>query len=473
MTKLVLCNHWLFPVSTFHFGLASLAAYIKETHPQVSVKIIEGENIFEEIIVAKPDIVGFTCDTVSYLPTVELAKKIRKTLDIPLIVGGVHVTAMPKIFDPVFQIGVIGEGEVTLSELLTIFEKYNCFPNRLIRKVKGIVFRDKGKVILTKKRELVKNIDRLPYPARELVPMNEVYLKNQVNLFGVSKMAAIMSSRGCPYKCVFCGSPVQWGGVRFHSAEYVVKEIEFLLTKYGIDGIIFWDDFFISPKERLIKMADLIRKKGLNKKITFFGYARANLINEDICLILQKMNVKRLIFGLESGSEKILDFLKEKTVKVEDNKRALLLCRKYKISTSSGFIVGTPGETVCDLQKTYQFMKKYPLDNSYIYILTPYPGTKIWNLALRYGLISNSMDFGRLFVQFPPPSIFDYFRKEKKNILEGRIFLNIEYQTDKKYLKLIFKMHKMAHFQNMLFYLKNIFADPKLLTKLFIREVPS
>ena len=183
------------------------------------------------------------------------------------------------------------------------------------------------------------------------------------------------------------------------------------------------------------------------------------------------MNVKRLIFGLESGSDKILGFLKGNSVKVEDNKRALILCKKYGITTSSGFIVGTPGETVSDLRETYEFMRKYPLDNSQVYILTPYPGTKMWGIAEEQGLVSKKMNFGKLFVQLSPPSIFDYLRKDNKEIVKRRIFLNNEYKYNKEYLRLVFKMHKLAHFRNTVFYLKAIMKDLRLLEKILRKEI--
>jgi len=463
--KLVLVNFWQFSVQTPHFGLISLAAYIREKFPKIKIKIVEGINPIREIISLKPDIIGFTSDTLTYLKTVNGAKQLRKEIKAPFIIGGVHITALPESLDPVFDLGVIGEGELTFVKLLKIFQKHRRFQTADLKQIKGLVFFDKNQLIKTKPRELIKDIDQLPYPARDLVPMEEYYLKDQLNLFGVRRLATLMTSRGCPYHCVFCGSPVQWGRVRFHSPEYVVGEIKKLVKDYQVDGIMFWDDLFTAPEARIKKMAELIKKENLHKRLTFFGYARANLINEEMCLILKSINVKRLIFGLESGSEKILDYLKQHSVSVTDNQRAVYLCRKYGITTSSGFITGTPGETLADLKKTYKFMKEYPLDNTQIYILTPYPGTETWRQAEAKGLVSPKMDFSKLFVQLPGLKLFDFFRKDKPEMIKGRIFLNQKYKNNQKYLRLIFKMQKLAFWQNLSFYLKALSKDLYLILK--------
>lgn len=464
--NLALVNIWQFPIQTPHFGLTSLAAYVREKMPAVKIKVIEGLDPLGEVIRAKPDVVGFTSDTLVYKKTVQKAKQLREKIRAPFILGGIHATALPGSFDSVFSLGVIGEGEITLVKLLEVFQGQGRFDKKDLKKIKGVIFLDRGKLISTGRRELIKDIDQLPYPARDLTPMEEYYLRNQLNLFGVRRLATLMTSRGCPYRCVFCGSPVQWGRVRFHSPEYVVGEMKMLLRNYQIDGLMFWDDLFTAPEKRVEKMAQLVKKEGLDKKITFFGYARANLINEKICRILKGMNVKRLIFGLESGSEKILGYLKQKSVTVADNRRAVRLCRQYGITTSSGFITGTPGETPGDLRKTYEFMKKYPLDNTQIYILTPYPGTETWRLAEKEGLVSSQMDFSRLFVQLPSLRLKDFFRRDKPEIIKDRIFLNTKYKHNKEYLRLIFKIQKLAFWQNLWFYLGVIPRDLGLVMRI-------
>ncbi len=453
--RLVLASLWIFDAETPHFGLISLAAYIRKMIPDIIIDVVEGTDIADKIARKKPDIVGFTSDTLMYSRVCNLAEIIRKKTDAFLLIGGIHISADPDSFSPVFDAGIVGEGELTFTEILDKFKEINGkISADDLRKIPGLVFFDKNNLEKTSRRELIKNIDDLPFPARDIVPLKEYYLKDQVNLFGVKREIAIMTSRGCPYHCIFCGSPVQWGRVRFHSAEYVVNEIEYVVNEFKADGIMFWDDLFIAPEPRIMKIAELIKSKGLHKKVAFTGFARANLMNEKICAVLKEMNVKRLIFGLESGSEKILKYLKKNSVTVEDNRRAVTLCKKYGITSSSGFIVGTPGESVEDLQDTYKFMKGYPLDNSQIYILTPYPGTEIWADAIKNNLIPKELPFEKLFVQLRSVSPLDFFRKSRPDLLKGKIFLNKEYENNPEYLDLIFNMMKLAALQNIKFYLK-------------------
>lgn len=463
---LVLVSLWTFEHTLPHFGLTCLAAYLREKLPEVEVSIVEGLNSFEEILEKKPEIIGFTSDTLTFNKTVETAENLKRKLGVPIILGGVHITAWPESLPAVFDIGVIGEGEISTYEILKLFSRNYDFPVKKLRAINGLVFKSRGKLIQTAPQPLISDIDLLPFPARDLTPMNEFYLKKQLNLFGVKRLAAIMTTRGCPYRCIFCGSPVHWKKARFHSAEYVIAEIKYLVDFYRIDGLMFWDDLFILPRGRLKKMADLIETEGLNRRLTFFGYARANLIDDETCRILQKMNVKRLIFGFESGSEKILGQLKRKSVTISDNRRTIRLCRKYSLTTSSGYIVGTPGETISDLRQTRRFMTKYPLDNTQVYLLTPYPGTEIWQIAENLKLVSKKMDFSRLYVQLSPLSFIDLLKKHKREILKDRVFLNPKYKNNQKYLDLIFEMQKLAFWQNLSFYLKMFFKDAGLIKRI-------
>lgn len=467
---LTLVNIWKIENHTPHFGLTALAAYVKTKIPNLEIKIVEGLNPLKDILKSKPDIVGFTSDTLAFKATKTIATKVKNKLKVPILIGGVHITAMPKSFSKPFDVGLIGEGEITLTELIQSFLENSKLDYEKLEKIDGLIFKKNKNIVKTEPRKLIKNIDELPFPAREITPMNEIYLKNQFNLFNAKRMVSIMTSRGCPYHCVFCGSPVQWGGSRFHSPEYVVKEIKFLVDTYKIDGIMFWDDLFIAPIERLKKLKDLIIKEKLNEKLVFFGYARANLITEEVCKILAEMNTKRLIFGLESGSSKILGYLKQNSVTVEDNKRAVDLCRKYKITSSSGYIVGTPGETLDDLQDTYNLMKKHPLDNTQIYILTPYPGTKIWIEAKKKRLVSDHMDFDKLFVQLPAINFLDIFRNQK-DLTKNRIFLNTTYKNNKKYMALVFKIQKLAMIQNVFYYIKIAPQNLDLIRRLIIKKI--
>lgn len=453
--------------SSPHVGLLSLAAYVKKNLEWVNVKVIEDLDPTEKILKMKADVIGFTADTIAFNKTLKVARIIKDKgkCMAKIIIGGVHISACPEVIGEPFDVGVWGEGEVTLEILLKLFRKKKNITTDDLKKIDGLVFVDKGRIVKTKKREFIKNIDTLPFPARELVPMEEDYFKRQVNLYGIRKMVTVMTSRGCPYHCVYCGSPVQWGNVRFHSAEYVIEEIRQVIKKYKADGIMFSDDLFIVPRERLLKLVELIKNEGWEKKIVFSGFARANLMDEEICRALKSINVHKLTFGFESYSETMLEYLKDRSVTVEQNIQAIKLCHKYGIAAASGLIVGTPGETLNDLNETYRIMKEQPMDNTQIYILTPYPGTKIWNYAEKEGLVNLEMDMDKLFVQVPLSASWRWWKKDKFFFLKDRIFLNQKMRNNQKYLGMILKMNQLAFWQNIKYYLKQIIKSPKVLLR--------
>lgn len=463
--KLVLVYHQMkIQSNSPHFGLLSLAAYVKQKYSFVDVRVIENHNPLKQILNFKPDIVGFTGSSIEYKEAISLAHKVKKHSKALLILGGIHISTCPQSFNKIFNIGVIGEGEITLGELLELY-KNKKINHRNLNQINGLVYFNKNKLIVTKPRSLIKNIDDLPIPARELIPM-ENYLKNQINLYGIKRNIILTTSRGCPYHCVYCASSAHWGSFRFHSVEYVIKEMEHLIKTYNVDGIIFWDDLFIAPKERLLLLVKEIKKRGWHKTMTFTGQARSNVADEDIIKALKSINVKRLSFGFETYSPKMLDYLKVNSVTVKDNIRTVKLCNKYGIDVTSGLIVGSPGETIEDLKITYNTMKKYPLDSTNIYLLAPYPGTKIWEYSKTNNLVTDNMDMDKVFTQIPLKACFEFWKKDRFYFLKGNVFLNQEKRHDRKYLSMILKMQRLATFQNYKFYFKYLLTDPQILLKI-------
>jgi magnesium-protoporphyrin IX monomethyl ester (oxidative) cyclase len=287
-------------------------------------------------------------------------------------------------------LGVLGEGEETMLELMRIYEKYGEFKKDSLKKVKGVVFNENGRFHITERRPFIEPLDKIPYPARDLLNM-DFYLKpSRMVPDKISIGTTMMTSRGCPYSCVYCASPQFWRKkTRFHSAKYVFGEMKFLEEKYKVKTIRIWDDLFTVNTKRLRELVDLIRSDGLHEKIEFYCYGRANLMTEDICKLIKKMNVKYISFGFESNSERVLNYLKRGTVTVKQNENALKLCKKYGFVTDGTFIFGTPGETKEDMEKTFDLIKNENLDRALAFTLTPFPGTEIWEYAKSIGVLKN------------------------------------------------------------------------------------
>lgn len=378
-------------------GLAYIASYLEKYGGYKDVSI---ETDINAVVEKKPDVVGISSVTPNFNKAVKIAKEVKIVLDIPVIIGGAHITALPHTLPECFDFGIVGEGEQTMLELLFALEK-NRHSNSF-EHIDGLVYWEANKSICTKKREMIKPLDRIPFPKREI-------LKNQWS-FSFEDNVSMITSRGCPYKCRFCSSSANWRPFRFHSAEYVVDEIKHLIDVYNPKFINFYDDLFIANKERLAKIVDLIKVEKINEKVQFNCSVRADLLDESTCKLFKEMNLTAIGFGAESGSDKILNYLKKDTTTVAQNQETIDLANKYNLRIASSFIIGSPFETKIDLLKTYDFINKNKLKLSQadVYPMTPYPGTEIWDFARQKDLVSETMDWSLLNQNFEQFNIDTY-----------------------------------------------------------------
>jgi len=368
-------------------GLGYLASSLRKEFGSdyFKFKVID-RNVEEEMNEFKPDIVGITSVTRDY-NIASIYAKIAKKHDLPVIIGGTHISALPFTLTNDIDVGVIGEGEETIIDLLNVIEKEGYLDNKsMLDKIDGVVFRRNNKLVMTRKRRPIQPLDKIAMPARDL--------------FAIKKYTSMFTSRGCPYKCSFCFSSRFWEGTRFFSAEYVVNEIKCLVKEYGVTQIEFWDDLFIADRERVKRIICLLDEEGILGKVSFRCNARANLIDAEIVLLLKRMNVEYINLGLESGCTKTLEYLKGKTVTVNDNMKAVKKIKKHGIKPYASFIIGSPKESREDILQTLEFIKKVPLAGFDIYVLTPYPGTPVWDYAKAKNLASETMDWSILTQEF-------------------------------------------------------------------------
>jgi radical SAM superfamily enzyme YgiQ (UPF0313 family)/ubiquinone/menaquinone biosynthesis C-methylase UbiE len=375
-------------------GLGYIGAYLLEKAPHFKVTIALDER---EIIESKPDIIGISSVTSTYGHAVLMAKKFRNKLgNIPVVIGGPHITRLPQSLDPVFSAGVIGDGEQAMLEMMNAYNQ--CSP---LTNVPGLVLHDGNGPSLTKERSLIDHLDTLPFPWRSVSPLTP----NEATLF---------TSRGCPYQCAFCSSSRE--KFRAFSAEYVVSEIEHILsTMPGTNSLYFLDDLFIADKKRLRRIVELLDERCLLGKFSARGFVRANLLNNETASLLKKMNFTKVRFGAESGSKRILTFLKSGSVTVAQNQQCVDICNTYHLPVSGSFVFGTPGETLQDLHATFDFIEhnRGKMDVEGFYLLMPLPGTKMWDIAKHRGVVSETMDWSRLNLDMSNPDFnwdsFIYF----------------------------------------------------------------
>jgi len=333
------------------------------------------------------NIIGVSSTSQCFDIAKDLGRKVKeRNKNIITIIGGHHITYMPETLTEEFDIGVMGEGEEAFLELTRyFFQNGFVIKPEILRDIKGLVFHHNGSIFITPKRDLIEPLDSIPFPERS-----------------DGTTPYLFTSRGCPYKCSFCSSSAFWDKTRYFSAEYVVKEVEHLIEKSpGISNILILDDLFIVNKPRFKRFAELIVEKKINEKVSFVFSVRANLVDDELCENLKRINIAGVAFGAESGSNRILHILRKSTTK-DMNQLALDTFYKHKIPVYGSFIVGTPTETEEDVRSTYEFilMNIYAgklLPRASVNILMPLPGTDIWKQAIQDKLIDQeNIDWGRL-----------------------------------------------------------------------------
>ena len=347
-------------------GLAYLGAVVREHGHSVRVKDFNmiGEMSWQNIEDAlareirwfDPDLVGITCNTAERFNMVKLAGKVKNHTGAFLIVGGPHVSATVEQTlrcIPEVDVVVRDEGESTTIELCEKLE----LGDTSWKKVRGISYIEKGEVVSNPDRELIEDLDKIPFPARDLFG-NEEYafripLSNLQN-----RVTGIVTSRGCSGRCTFCFTHVMWRHrYRIRSPNNIVDEMEQVLQEYPFfEGFWIMDDNFIADKRRTIAICREIRRRGL--KIIWGCHGRVDAIDQELASEMASANCKMISFGIESGSDKILKYMgKGSTTHL--NKRAIRICRENGIQPRGTFIFGYPGETLIDILKTIEIISYF------------------------------------------------------------------------------------------------------------------
>jgi len=331
----------------------------------------------------KPDYYCFTLTTYLFHQTVDWIRDIRSFRDAPVIAGGVHMGIYPRETFSVREIdyGVIGEAEETLPELMEVLKR-GIDPSE----VKGVVFRRGNEVVITPPREPLKNIDGGPFPARDLIPNENYYtfISKRRNF------TSIISSRGCPFKCVYC----EQGRLAYRprSAENVIEEIAECYGKYGIREFDFFDSAFTIQKERVSRICELIRREKLD--IYWSIRSRIDSVDDKMLSELAASGCRRIYYGIESGDPDILKTLKKDT-DIDKIRRVTRLTGEKGIDVFGYFLVGCPGDTPATIKKTINFAKELNLEYAQFSNTTPMPHTELYDMLLKE---NGNDDYWRTFI---------------------------------------------------------------------------
>ena len=361
-------------------NLAYLAAIAENLGHEV--RIIDGQvedisldEMVERTLMFTPDLIGVTAATPFFHIVGELAEKLKQTIrNIPIMVGGPHITVLKEeAFDSVFDYAFIGEADESFPSFLERYEK-----GEDISEVRGILFRERGKVRFTGEAEPIYDLDALPLPARHLLKVDKYKIGT---LQGTKVFTSIMTMRGCPFKCIFCSTDVFGKKVRKRSPKLVVDEIKSVVNDYNIRHFIILDDTLTLDRKHILEICDLIEEEKLD--ITFEGSTRANLVDEELISRMATAGLIRLSFGLESVDENIRRIMR-KEVPLESHIIANKLTNKYDIETLNSCMIGLPGETLDTVKKTLSFLRdSREIKQANISIAVPYPGTELYEMAKR------------------------------------------------------------------------------------------
>lgn len=370
----------------------------------------------------QPNIVGFSVLTFNLLNCLEVCKIIKAASpSTKICFGGWHPTLYPyeTLSFPEVDYVIMGEGEVSFPELIKLINK----PSNELSQINGIGYKDANNQIqLNNHRWPTPNLDNLPFPAYDLVGK-----KKYTNLLACTdKLANIVTSRGCPHACIFCD--MRQTKYRYRSPMNIIEEIK-LLTKKGIKEFFIQDDNFSINKKRTLEFCNLLINSNLNIKYKISS--RVDYLDDEQMYYLKASGCHRIYFGVESGSQNILNTL-QKGITIDQIENAFLLARKHKIDTFAYIMIGNPNETKQDIKKTLSLIKKIKPKHLHCSICTPMPGTRLYQNFLKNKSIKR--DYWQEFAKEPDPNfrtpfINDNFSNEElrkmQNAIQRSFYLNL------------------------------------------------
>ncbi len=364
-------------------GLLYVASYLEansshtvEVLDAIVEKIASYEELEKEIRRRSPDIVGIQMMTFTArdaLLTARTVKKIDK--NIPVVVGGPHpniYTNETIAFDEIDFI-VLGEGEMIFTDLVN-----RLADGKDVKDLPGIVMKHNGKTIINEPKGYMEDLDSLPYPARHLTPYKDYFsiLGNHATF------TTMVSSRGCPFRCLFCDRAYHGKIYRKRSAQNVVAEMEHC-QKMGIQEIDLQDDLFTFKRERVVEICDLLiaSKSTLKWNVR----SRVDTVDKDLLKKMAEAGCQRLYFGIEAGTPEIQAVLR-KNIDLDKAKLVFSWAKEFNITTLAYIMIGAPQETRSHILRTIEYMKEIKADFVHIAVLTPFPHTEVYSLGIEKGL---------------------------------------------------------------------------------------
>lgn len=357
-----------------HLGLGYIASYARKKHNDLTFSLLDTRITSKKEHTAffntTFDLVGITATSQTFAEAKNLAENLRtKNSSLPICIGGPHPSTYleESLEDSPFDFAVYGEGEVTFSQLINHLREGLSFSG-----INGLIYKNKtGKIIRNSPRGIVGNIDQIPFPSFDLFRMNRYHQHR------------IITSRGCPYKCVFCNSHSIWSNKwRKRSAENVIEEVETLLSDYSMKSFVFNDDSFNIDLKRIEKICDYLIEKSCG--IIWSTSLRLDRINEEIAGKMRDSGCYSVSVGIESANNEVLQRI-NKNITVEQVSVGIQILRKAGIDVMGQFMIGNPGDTLKTVRESIDFAKKSGLNGVEFYTILPYKDTPVWEYVNKHG----------------------------------------------------------------------------------------
>jgi len=410
-------------------GVAYIAAYLRERG--IDVDILDAtalevsyEGVVEYVSYHNFDFVGVTSIAATHQSALRHLREIKEAHpDIVTIIGGPHATALDK--ELVREQGFVdylvrGEGEITAYELVDTVWKGGD-----VSEVKGVTYRKDGEVVSTPPRPVIKDLDILPYPALDLMPLHEYYFEMRGLATKKDLILPFCAGRGCYSDCGFCASKMMWGGPRLRSVDKVIEELVWMRDKYDMKVLFSYDDILSSNRKWLIEFCRKFVDAGLND-IRWSCDARADTLSDEMLTWLKKANCAYVLLGLEFGTQRLLDFSNKK-LNLSKVKEAVKMIRRHGINSCGSFIIGYPTETREEILQTGKFGRSLNLDAVLTNLAVPYPGTQMYDYCVEHDLLLGNLSDEAFGSPLIPMVKLDGISMEETVELLGKVHRTIKF----------------------------------------------
>ncbi len=405
-------------------GIASLAAFIRDEYEVKLLDcIVEGyhsvrdrgkmlveyglddASIKERIAAYNPDVVGVTCLFSSQFGAVRRITKMAKEVnpDVVTVTGGTHPSFLSKDClntAPELDFIVIGEGELVFKDLLDRLRGGEDYSD-----IDGLAYRENGHARINEKTRLIEDLDTLPFPARDLLPLDKYwkYAVPMAHTHKSPKNVPIATSRGCPFRCTFCSSCHHWGKFRTRSVESVLAEMDELKYRYGVEELKFEDDNLTADKKRARALFQGMIDRGYNFHWNTPNGIAVWTLDDEIMDLIAASGAYELTLAIETGNQWVMDNIIKKPLKLEKVLPAAEAARKRGLLLRAYLIIGLPGETVEQIKDTFEIVKKAGIYKFAPFLYTPLPGSELYEKCIEMGLIDDDYDFETYNIYYKAP----------------------------------------------------------------------